>query len=101
MPARVGPTMLTPGAMEWHAEQPGGVELNATRPSSIGSLDAALAAGAPTLAPGTALPFTRMGRGGQPCVSILLTQPRKAIRAVMSASLSFSVGMSRRYRSSE
>src|SRR5205823_7078601 len=88
MPDRVGPTMFTLGAIEWQAAHPGGVELKATRPSSTGSLEAAVGGAVPTTAPGTALPFTRMSRGGQPCVSILLTHPRNAMTAVMSWSLS-------------
>ena len=76
--------MLTSGTTEWHAAHAGGVALKVVRPSSIGSEEAAVGAGAPTSMPGTAAPFTRMGRGGQPWVSILLTHPRNAITAVMS-----------------
>src|SRR5262245_60995150 len=101
MPASVGPTMFTPGAIEWHAAHPGGVDENATRPSSTGSLDAGRGSGAPTTAPGTALPLTRIGRGGQPYVLILLTHVRNAITCVISWSDRLSVGIRRRSRSSE
>src|SRR5262245_55768049 len=66
MPASVGPTRLTPGAIEWQAAQPGGVALNSARPSSTGFWDAACGGAAPTTAPGTALPRTRIGRGRPP-----------------------------------
>ena len=41
MPASVGPTMLTPGEIEWQAAHPGGVALKSARPSSTGFWDAA------------------------------------------------------------
>src|ERR1700675_2660252 len=101
IPARVGPTMFTPGAMEWHAAHPGGVPLKSARPSSAGLFDAAVAGGAPILAPGMAEPFTRIGRGGHPWVSIRLTQVRNATTLSISASESLRFGMSRPSLSSE
>lgn len=54
-----------------------------------------------TLAPGTALPFTRIGRGGHPWLSIRLTQARKATTSVICWSERFGFGLSRRSTSSE
>src|SRR5678815_3170817 len=89
MPARVGPTMLTPGATEWQAAHPGGVALYAARPCSTGSCETACPGGTPSAVatPGTALPRTRIGRGGHPCVSMRLIHPRNA----MTSSISWSV----------
>ena len=57
--------------------------------------------GAPILAPGTAEPFTRIGRGGHPWVSIRLTQARNAMTLLICSSESLRFGMSRPSRSSE
>ena len=71
MSASDGPTRFTPADTEWQAKQPGGVARNSVWPSATGSFDAGAPASAPMLpVPGIAEPETRMGRGGQPCVSM-------------------------------
>src|SRR5690349_7880138 len=103
--------MLAPGAVEWHAVHAGVALRNTASPSAMG-LSAPVVGRAPGGAaplaawpgdapaaasvPGKVAPDTRMGRGGQPWLSTLLTQSRKAISAVMSSSLRFCLGISLR-----
>src|SRR5437868_1931965 len=100
-PASDGPTKFTPAVIEWHAEQPGGTLENSAAPSATGSSDTAVGGWAPMFAPGTAAPETRIGRGGQPFVSICDIQVRNAIRSETCASLKFWFGIRRRSFSSE
>src|SRR5690606_3097127 len=91
MPARLGPARLTPGVVEWHARQAGVAFLKTFSPAAIGStsgetgrVGTAVTPGC-SAAPGAASPVaTRIGLGGQPCVSTLLAQLRNAIRSAIS-----------------
>src|SRR5262245_62446664 len=84
-----GPTRFTPGAVEWQAKQPTFGVWNTSSPWATGSSGAADTSAARALMPGIVEPETRIGRGGQPCVSIFDTQPRKAMTSRISWSLSF------------
>ena len=67
---------------------------------ATGSSDAASGVFPPTLLPGIAAPETRIGRGGQPWLSIFPTQPRNAMTWSISWAVSFRFGMMRRSRAS-
>src|SRR5690606_33277591 len=98
-----GPARLTPATVEWHDAQPGGVARKSASPWATGESDAAAAGALPLVSPlpGKVPPLTRIGRGGQPWLSILETQPRKAITWAISSSLSLGLGISRRCCCSE
>src|SRR6185369_64523 len=76
IPASDGPTSVTPDSIEWHVAQ-APPPLNSALPRLEASADVATPStpGNPRLD----TPDTRMGRGGQPLVSMCPTQSRNAM----------------------
>lgn len=85
---------------EWQATHPGGLALNRSCPIATGSSEAGAPSSGAAPEPWSE-PVTRIGRGGQPWLSIAAIHVRNATTWAMSSADRFGFGIRRRWTSSE